>query len=273
MGGRGSKSGMVRAGTVYPGTRFPNMMVQPPTQQPTIPPQPNPAVANQAPSPQNTPVLQGGVDTLSKMSDDQLAAIYNASRNVDMPNHLSDVDDKTQKFVYAAGLNEKPVVLDNASFKQYMSDNNISQGEVLARSVGSANYTVNGTRITLSPHQVTAMIKDSDLTYVGGKHGGMLHGAGTYFDQNGGRPTGYSNGATAIAVLSKTRARVIQEHTLMNRVSSWSKSHPKFARAVGPVRTSNMSIYALAMGYNTIQFGSYHNVIDRTALVMRSNDY
>ena len=59
--------------------------------------------------------------------------------------------------------------------------------------------------------------------------------------------------------------------------SSFARSHPKFAKAVGPYNTSysggknNMAIYALAMGYNVItaDYGGYTNVIDRSALVYR----
>ena len=194
-----------------------------------------------------------------------------------MPNHLSDVYvsrsvDQTQKFVYAAGLNEKPTVLDTADFNKYLSDNNIPRSQVLARSTGGADFTVGGTRIQLTPQQVSLQLKDSALTYVGGKRGGQVHGAGTYFDQNGGRPTGYSGGTTIIAALSP-KARVIDESTLMSRSRSWARSHPKAAAAIGAYTRQNQSIYALAQGYNVITYGSYHNVIERSALVVRRQDY
>lgn len=228
-------------------------------------------VANQAPTQNNTPVIPDAVKKLSQMSDDDMAKLYNKSKRVDMPNHLKDMSDKTQKFVYMAGINEKPQVLDKKSFNKYLKDNNIPRSDILARSVGGASYSVNGVQINLSPQQVTGMIKDSDLTYVGGKRGGQLSGAGTYFDMNGGRNTGYSSGATCIGVLSK-KANIIDRSTLGNRVSSFQRSHPKFAKAVGHYNNDTMSIYALAMGYNVIRNGSYHNVIDRAALVMRAED-
>ena len=112
-------------------------------------------VANQAPSPQNTPVVPNATTVLSQMTDQQLTQLYNQSRTVDMPNHLSDVSDATQRFVFTAGLNEKPQVLDDAAFAKYLKDNNIPQRDVLARSVSGASYTVNGTNIRLSPTQVT----------------------------------------------------------------------------------------------------------------------
>ena len=232
-------------------------------------------IANQAPSPQNTPVVPNGINVLSGMSDQQLAALYNASRSVDMPNHLKDVSDATQKFVYAAGLNEKPLVLDDAAFAKYMKDNGIRQSDVLARSTGGANYTVNGTTIRLSAQQVTDLTKYGELNYVGGKHGGQVYGAGTYFDRNGGKPTGYaSGGQTMIGVLSKN-AKTISKSQLQSQTAQWARSHPQFAKAVGSFSNSNASIYALAQGYNVITdgYGGYHNVIDRSALVLKAKNY
>lgn len=233
---------------------------------------PAPNVANQAPTPQNTPVVPNAATALSQMTDDQLTNLYNQSRNVDMPNHLNDVADKTQKFVYMAGVNGKPQVLDRQSFDQYMKNNNIPRSQIMARTTGGANYTVNGTNIRLSDNQVCDLIKYGDLNYVGGKHGGQLYGGGTYFDMNGGRPTGYNGRATMLAVLSPS-ARTIDKYQLASQTSRWARSHPKFAKAVGSFNNSNASIYALAQGYNVITGGSYHNVIDRTAIVMRAENY
>ena len=62
---------------------------------------------------------------------------------------------------------------------------------------------------------------------------------------------------------------------LRTLAAAFDRSHPKFARATGGYstcfRNNNMSIYALAMGYNVIKdaTGSYHNVIDRKALVYK----
>lgn len=264
MGGRGSSSS-TGAGTAIGGGGGAGGLFFNNAQQ-------NPNIANQPPTANNTPVVPNAVGTLSQMSDDQMATLINQSKNVDMPNHLSDVSDKTQKFVYAAGINEKPTVLDDASFNQYLQQNNIPRSQILARSVNGATYVVNGTRMKLSPTQVTSMIKDSELTYVGGKKGGMLHGAGTYFDMNGGRNTGYAGGATVIGVLSPN-ARVIKDGSqLDSAVRSFQRTHPKAASAIGSYNNSTKSIYALCMGYNVIEDYGYHNVIDRSALVLRQSD-
>lgn len=234
------------------------------------------SISNQAPSPQNTPVVPNASTVLSQMTDAQLAQLYNQSRTVDMPNHLNDVADKTQRFVYMAGVNGKPMVLDTASFNQYLSDNNIPRSDILARSTGGANYNVNGTNIRLSANQVTDLTKYGDLNYIGGKHGGQVYGAGTYFDRNGGRPTGYAGGGqTMIAVLNPQTAKPISMNRLQTQTANWAKTHPQFTKAVGRFNGSTASIYALAQGYNVITDGrnGYHNVIDRTALVMRDKNY
>lgn len=234
---------------------------------------------NQNNNDDGTPVVKGALTGLTQMTDDQLAQLFNASKNVDMPNHLSDADDMTQKFVYAVGLNEKPQVLDTAQFNKYLKDNNISRSDILARTTNSANYNVNGTNIKLTPDQTLQLIKDGSLNYIGGKHGGQLYGAGTYFDRNGGKPTGYggSNSATMLAVLSKN-AKPISKSQLQAQTQTWVQSHPKFAKAVGSFSNKNASIYALAQGYNVITDGSgrnasYHNVIDRSAIVVRKENY
>lgn len=227
------------------------------------------------PTPSAPPVNTNGVDTLSQMSDDELAALVAASKTVDMPNHIGDVNDATQRFVYAAGLNEKPQAMDAAQMAQYMKDNNIPQGQMLSRSVNANTITVNGTQIVLSSAMIKAQFTDGKYNYIGGKYGGMAYGAGTYFAMNGGGNTGYG-GDTLNAILSPS-ARVVYENTLYTKARSFAASHPKFAKAVGSINNRNQSIYALAMGYNVISSspnirgnsGDYYNVIDRKALIVR----
>ena len=257
-------------------TRFPGMqgMSVPQQQQPQVNTV-NPANANQTPDPNNTPVQPGALTALSQMTDDQLAQLVRASKNAIMPNHLSDVDDQTQKFVYQAGLNEKPQVLDAADFNKFLSDNNISQRELLARSVNPIQFTAMNTRFSYTAKQVADMMMYSRYNYIGGKVGGQRLGAGTYFDQNGGHSTGYGQ-HTAVAALNPKTARIISTTRLRSEAQKFAQTHPKFAKAVGGFvgstqrwTNNNMSIWALAMGYNVIQEGSYHNVIDRSALVYK----
>ena len=100
----------------------------------------NPQVQSQAPNDQNTPVTPQALTNISKMTDDELAALVIASKSAMMPNFLADKDDPTQKFVFQAGLNEKPIVLDQQEFDKFKKDNNMPDGHVIARSVDSAQY-------------------------------------------------------------------------------------------------------------------------------------
>lgn len=237
----------------------------------------NPANASQTPSQQNTPVVPGALTALTQMTDDELADLVNTSKGVSMPNHLADVDDPTQKFVYAAGLNGLPQVLDSAQFSQFMSDNNIPQSDIISRSVNPIKFTAMGVNFNYTAQNIADMMMYSKFNYIGGKVGGQAYGAGTYFAKTGGAATGYG-GFTTNAVLNPATAKVISSTALRTKAAAFAKTHPKFAKAVGGYTTqfkgNNMSIWALAMGYNVINDGTsgynaYYNVIDRTALVYR----
>lgn len=268
MGGRGSSSqGSGRWATT-------------PTPTPVTPPPPAQLPDDDD---QTTPILQTstGMDALRQMDDSQLAALARQARTQQLPNQLNDVADATQRFVYTAGLNEKPTVLDDTAFAQYMSDNGMTSADMLSRSVSSITYqNAAGTSVKMSGQDVSDMLKYSRYNYIGGKVGGQAYGAGTYFDHTNGRSTGYGS-HTLVAVLNPATARVISDTQLARQASAFAQSHPQFARAVGSYNTSysggrnNMSIYALAMGYNVISDGSrngYMNVIDRAALVYRQSD-
>ena len=260
MGGRGSKSGLLRA----PRLNMPQPQAKPP--QPPIPPQPQPDLTPSSDL-QTATQASATLAQIASMTDDQLAQAVIDSRSVDMPNFLNDVPDQTQKFVYQVGLNGAPTVMDQQAFNQFMSDNNIPRSQIMSRSVnGNGPYSANN---------IADMFKYSEMNYIGGKVGGQMSGAGTYFDMNGGGSTGYGRGATINAVLNPATARVIDYHALQRQASSFARSHPKFAAAVGTFRNggnSNASIYALAMGYNVISGGpvssTYRNIIDRSAVVV-----
>lgn len=267
MGGRGSSSGLA-AKVATPFTPTPQMV-------PPQPPTPNPIV-NQVPNDTNTPVTPNAIDSLTSMTDAQLAQLFTDSQNAALPNHLGDKNDQTQRFVFQIGLNDKPMVLDSAAFAKFMSDNGISQSQILARSVNGGTLTTSaGQTRNLTPQDVVDMMMSSRLNYIGGKHGGQAYGAGTYFDMNGGGNTGYANGKTVNAVLNPKTAKIITSTQLGRMARQFDATHPQFAKATGGYSTSfsnnNMSIYALALGYNVIKSSSsgYHNVIDRKALVYK----
>lgn len=215
-------------------------------------------------------------DKLLKADDDQLAAIAKKAKSIDMPNLLSDVKDVTQRFVYAAELNDKPGVLDSSEFSTFMKNNNLTAADLLSRDVNDISYkNASGTIIHMTADDVTDMMMYSKYNYIGGKRGGQIYGAGTYFDHQNGGSTGYGK-KTVVAVLNPAKARVVSAGGLKREAKVFAASHPKFVKEVGAYDDSwrggnnNMSIYALAMGYNVISAGNgYMNVIDRSALIYR----
>ena len=273
--------------TVTRGTGTTRTTATSPNPNPVIPTTPvnggNPDVQNQVPDSNNTLVTPNALAKLTAMDDDQMSAVVNAAKGVQMPNFLNDKQDRTQEFVFQIGLNELPQVLDSTQFAQFLADNGLSQKNIMSRSVNGTTYTNNdGTRVSLSGDDINEIVRSSKLNYIGGKHGGQMIGAGAYFEVNGGGNTGYGSGATMSAVLNPATAKVISESALSSRVAAWSAAHPKTARAIGRYstgRNGTAAIYALCMGYNVITDGgsnprnlgrgTYVNVIDRSAMVIR----
>jgi hypothetical protein len=265
MGGRGSGSGMSLGAGGGSGGGIAPQQQQQQRQAPQQPQQVNLQPGSQL---QTNAQASATLAQIMSMSDDQLAQVVRDSRNVDMPNFLNDKPDPTQKFVYQAGLNGAPTVMDQQQFNQFMQQNNIPKSQILARSVNANGpYTEN---------HIADIFKYSELNYIGGKFGGMMSGAGTYFDMNGGRSTGYGSGATLTAVLNPKTARVVDYYDLQRKARAFAQSHPKFVQAVGGMPSNgqggNMSVWALAMGYNVISGGpvssTYHNIIDRSAVIV-----
>ena len=274
MGGRGSSSGIgLGLGLGGGGAAIPtpgNAQQQGP-------------LGNQGPQVNGTPV---GLDQFSQMTDAQLAQfVDDALAGVsNMPSQLADIPDITQAFVWHTQYNAMPTVLDDVAFAQFMKANGITTSQILSRSVNQASYTnQNGASVVLTPQQLAAMYQYSAYNYIGGKVGGQVYGAGTYFDMNGGGNTGYASGGTFNAVLNPGTARVIDHATLQTRMSSFDRSHPKFAQALRRAasalksqpsksgrtsRNSVDSVYAMVLGYNVIRDGTYYNVIGREATVV-----
>ena len=262
------------------------------TAQPTPPVQPTAPV--QPVSQQNAMIQASkvasiyGNDTVAKfatMTDDQLAQAVKDAKNVDMPNHIADIPDPTQNFVFANGLNAKPTVLSDSDFDDYIKNNKISSTEYLIREVNPITTTVNGVKFKYSADDINDMFKSGDLNYIGGKHGGQVYGAGTYFAMGGfNHQSGYGNGKdgvdykTMVAVFDKSKTKVISASSVGSEWKKFSKTHPKTASQTG----LSSSIRALLMGYNVITSNgaglihgpndTYYNVIDRSCLVVRASN-
>lgn len=219
----------------------------------------------------------------ANMNDDELANALSKSRNVDMPNHIADVADRTQNFTYANGLNAKPTVLSDSDFDNFLKQNKMSDSEILIREVDGVTFTSNNVRYSYTANDVTDMFKTSDINYIGGKRGGQAYGAGTYFGMAGRNgSTGYASGATMMAALNPKTARVISRSNIDTQWNKFVSNKPKLASKASYLRGYDYSIKALLMGYNVITSarsgnlnkgqGEYYNVIDRSAVVVRANN-
>ena len=282
MGSIGTSTRLSGATSVAPsGTVNPNVQALQPVNSN------NPNVQNQTPNASNTPVANGDITSqLAQMTDAEMAALVRASKNAQLPNFLNDLQSDTQNFVFQAGINAKPTVLDANEYNQFMKDNNIDPSTQMVRSVAGVGYVnADGTTVNLKASEVNDLTKYSRANYIGGKRGGRAVGEGTYFEQTGGRVNSYGNSGTGryantkdtmTAVLHPGKARVIYEGTLYNNArGAWGKSHPQTVQALGGINSYNQSIYASLMGYNVVSDtrgggqGTYYVVIDRSAVVIR----
>lgn len=242
---------------------------------------------------------------IASMTDEELAELVRKSRSIRLPRFLNDGENITQRFVYTARLNSKPIVLHKEQFQKFLHDNNIPKKQIMVR-----RLQANG----ISAKEIANIFKYNSYNYIGGKYGGTGIGCGTYFLMNGGAESIYGPwysfrskfngkynihipgsrvssylkdrgtnaksfdpGATIFAVYNPSTARIIGYDELCEKAIEFQNSHPLFAKEIGPMhgfflspQDDNISIYALAMGYNAIQ-NSYkpyeHQIIDRSAVV------
>lgn len=276
MGGRGTSSqsrGSATVTGVPRGRQAPQMQPA----QPQQPPQQVQPAATQMPLPPAP--MQTSLDQLSKMNDSQVLGILRAAEHADLPNHLKDKYDPTQQLIYTIGLNAPPQVMDKKSFDAFRQANNIPSSQIMTREVNGGKFkTTAGTSRNLTSQQVAQMWTSDPYNYIGGKHGGQALGAGAYFDMNGGRSSGYArSGTSTYAILNPQTAKVISSSALMSKARTWAQSHPqanaqlqKMARrSQASFGNAQLSLYAAVMGYNVIKGNSYHNVIDRSAVIVR----
>ena len=277
MGGRGTSSqsrGSATVTGVPRGRQAPQMQTaQPQAPQQQVQPAPTPAVLPPAP-------MQTSLDQLSKMNDSQVLNVLKTAEKADLPNHLKDRYDPTQQLIYTIGLNAPPTIMDKQAFDAFRHANGIPSSQIMAREVGAGKYkTTAGTTRNLTSQQIAQMWTSDPYNYIGGKLGGQALGAGAYFDMNGGKGTGYASGGTkTAAILNPQTAKVVTTRTLMQQAQKWAQSHPRAnaqlqrmaRKSQASFGNSQYSLYAAVLGYNVITSGgSYYNVIDRSAVIVR----
>lgn len=195
------------------------------------------------------------------MSDDELHDYILAVNDQDMPAFMND--HHMQKFVYATGVNDKPTVVDDATFDQ------IAKGKtVIYRTVDPTS--------DLSADDIHDMTKHSSLSYMGNGR----FGDGIYFATNRGDSEVYASTrqAKVMRAVFNDKARVISIDDLRKDYDKWKLTHPKSQKALGFASRKGSSWansygqYALLRGYNVVTDGhTYRNVLDRSVLTISTS--
>lgn len=206
------------------------------------------------------------------MDDQQLHDFLINVNDTDIPAFLNQTT-HLQKMIYGLGMNDKPEIVDAATFKQLTTGPGALKP--LYRTVNDT--TVNG--IPVTAQDICDMLIDGDTTYVGVG----IHGDGLYFSDSlsGSKAYGDSSCKTVGAVLNK-KAKVISEKQLRSLYDNFVKAHPQSRKALGFARSKSyhdsMSQFALTQGYNVISSQQssrevYYTVLDRSVLTMTRNHY
>ena len=197
---------------------------------------------------------------VQQMNDKDLHDILLAITKQDLPDYL--MPNNQQRFVYALGINQKPIIEDDATFAKNAKGQQVIFNA--QRSVTLGGYTLTG-------DEIQDFIKFGDDTLQ--QHG--IHGNGINFT-NQGASAGYGDRQSA-ARFNPATAKIISETQLKREYDSWVQTHPLSRKALGYMsRNGNTygnntySQFALLRGYNVIsatQHGGMYVVLDRSALI------
>ena len=201
---------------------------------------------------------------VQQMNDQDLHDILLAITKQDLPDYL--MPNNQQRFVYALGINQKPIVEDDATFAL-----NSKGKEIIYNAQSTVN--LNGPNgYTLTGDDIHDYLKYGDDTLQ--QHG--IHGNGINFTPNQGASSGYGNRQSA-ARLNPATAKIVTESQLKREYDNWVTTHPQSRKALGYMaRNGNgygdntYSQFAMIRGYNVIQstqHGTTYTVLDRAALI------
>ena len=198
-----------------------------------------------------------------QMSDKDLHDLLLAITKQDLPDYL--MPNQQQRFVYALGINGKPIVEDDATFAKN------SKGQtVIYNAQNSAN--LNG--YTLTADDIHDFLKYGDDTL---QQNG-IYGNGIYFSNSKTGSAGYGKRQSK-ARFNPATAKIVTMNQLKSEYDAWTKTHPLSQKALGYTKahnsgygTNTYSQFALLKGYNVISANvgggeTYYSVLDRSALI------
>lgn len=205
-----------------------------------------------------------GYDAFAKLSDDDKADAITKSIKAGVPDHLSDSD--FQKFLYNNQINDKPEVVDDATLDSMT-------GKEIFRTVNSV-YS-RQTDISYTANQIANQIIAGRYTRTSDS-GGSAYGRGIYFADNRRDSTAYGNVKNDITKTAVIRAKLNKNANVIdywkatfgvsNEISRGTKLGQALKRSDS---ASQVSIYAMAKGYNVISNGTgYYTILNRNALTV-----
>ena len=198
-----------------------------------------------------------------QMSDKDLHDLLLAITKQDLPDYL--MPNQQQRFVYALGINGKPIVEDDATFAAN------SKGQTV---IYNAQNSVTLSGYTLDADDIHDFLKYGDDTL---QQNGV-YGNGIYFSNSRTGSAGYGSRQSK-ARFNPATAKIVTMSQLKNEYDAWKKTHPLSQKALGYTKANNSgygtntySQFALLKGYNVIaapQFGgeTYYSVLYRSALI------
>lgn len=198
-----------------------------------------------------------------QMNDQDLHDLLLAITKQDLPDYM--MANNQQRFVYALGINTKPIVEDDATFAVN------SKGQKV---IYNAQNSVNLSGYTLTADDIHDFLKYGDDTL---QQNGV-YGNGIYFSDSRKGSAGYGQRQSK-ARFNPATAKIVTINQLKSEYDAWKKTHPLSQKALGYTKahnsgygTNTYSQFALLKGYNVISANvgggeTYYSVLDRSALI------
>lgn len=198
------------------------------------------------------------------MTDDQKAQVISNLASQDVPVFLADND--FQKFTYNLGLNDKPQLVDDSVLDSM-------NGTELFRNVNAINDTTN--RIRYNADDIASQVQRGSVTRVS-DNGGSAYGRGIYFADDYTESSYYGNTKGNIKKTAVVRAKLNSNAKVITYSNATSGLRAEISKGTklgkalsGCDRASQVSLYAMAKGYNVIyNQSSYYNILSRNAVTV-----
>lgn len=243
--------------------------------QPTQQAQQQPTQQPQVDDTQTASAFSAEYDAFMTMSDDEKADVILDAMSKGVPDHLAQND--FQRLIYNAQMNDRPDVVSDDVLDGMT-------GVEMFRTVDSAYNS--STDIGYTAKQMAKQVQGGRITYTDGN--ASLLGKGIYFagDTDGftattafqhstqfyGSHAGDVNKTAVMRAKLNNNAKIADYYTMQRNAQAEINSGSKLGRALKKCDyDSQVSIYALAKGYNVLKNSNYFNVLNRNAMTMSSS--